>query len=394
MSQQLLDIAAKFGTPLYVYDAAVMRENIRVLRDNLPGVEIHYACKALTNQSILRLIREWGCGIDAVSREEVDIALKCGFAPHDINFTPSGSPLDAYLWCMDKGVQVHVDNAEILSLIGQKRKNAEVVLRFNPNIRLGGHRNIQVGAGDSKFGLHRHEVKPVNEIIRKLGIRVIGMHIHVGSDVQYAGEFIEVYKYIFGVARTYAEDLRLIDVGGGFKVPYVPWEKSPDMHLLGEELTRLREEFKADTGKSIRLVIEPGKFITSNAGYLLVEVTALKPIRSRTIAYVNSGFNHLIRPMYYGARHMIRNLSNTEGEEREYLVAGYLCETDTFADRVTMNTVHRGDILCFYNAGAYAITMASNYNSRPRPAEVLIKNGEARMIRRKETLKDLLRLEV
>ncbi len=392
MREKLLTAAAEFETPLYVYDMHAIQSN---LKDNRTAfgqeIQIHYASKALANGHILNQLREWGCGIDAVSQEELMIALQCGFDPEDINFTPSGAPLSEYLWALEKGINVHVDNVQILELLCQNRERLPVSLRFNPRVRSGGHVHLQVGADDSKFGLHTEEMDRVGELVKKYNVDVRRIHVHVGSDIKTADDFLLCWKKAFALAEEYSETVRIVDLGGGFGVQYFPEDAVLDIGRLGKEVNKLRDHHKQKTGRSIELMLEPGKSIVGNAGYLLVEVTAIKKLRHSHIVYVNSGFNHMLRPMYYGAHHRFENLSNPDAVKSTYKLVGYLCETDTFSESVLLPEVRRGDILCMYNAGAYAMAMASNYNSRRRPAEVALKeDGQIKLIRRRESLEDML----
>ena len=391
MRDLLLKAAETFATPLYVYDLDQIKRNVGEIQSAFgDDTEIHYACKALDNLTVLREMRALGCGIDAVSQEELEIALMCGFDPKDINFTPNGAPLSEYIWAHEHGINVHVDNPGILEELGKFKTGFPVSIRFNPKIRSGGHEKLQVGAEDSKFGLFPEEMLHIHEIISKFNIEVRRIHVHVGSDVKTAEDFIACWKQAFPLAERYRETVRVIDLGGGFGVQYFPDDPKLDLMALGKGVRELRDEFKVRTGHDVNFLIEPGKSLVGNAGYFLAEVTATKHLEVNDIVYLNSGFNHLIRPMYYGARHRIDNLTSPHDSQLKYKVVGYLCETDTFDPGVELPLTSIGDIICIHNAGAYAFTMSSNYNSRRRPAEVLIVDGELKLIRRRETLDDIL----
>lgn len=391
MREQLLQAARQHGTPLFVYDMEQIHRNLQVIQDAFgPKTQIHFACKALENAYVLKRLKEWGCGIDAVSQEELEISLRCGFSPDDINFTPSGAHLNEYKWAIEHGINVHVDNLEILQLLGEYKNGVALSLRFNPQVRTGGHAHLQVGADDSKFGLYPEEMEKVSELIEQYHIDVKRIHVHVGSDVKTVDDFILCYKQAFDYAEGYADSVDVIDLGGGFGVKYFPEDKELDMARLGLEVNKLRATYEAKVGKSVELMLEPGKSIVGNAGFFLMEVTMVKELIGNKIAYVNSGFNHMIRPMYYGARHVFENLSNPMAPLSNYKLVGYLCETDTFSESVDLPTVKRGDIIAMQNGGAYSMSMASNYNSRRRPAEVALENGDLKLIRRRETLEDLL----
>jgi len=322
------------------------------------------------------------------------IALQCGFTPEDINFTPSGAPLSEYLWALEKGINVHVDNVQILELLCKQRHGLPVSLRFNPRVRSGGHVHVQVGADDSKFGLHSEEMDRVSELVQKYNVDVKRIHVHVGSDIKTEKDFLLCWQKAFALAEDYSETVQIVDLGGGFGVQYFPDDPKLDINWLGTKANELLQRHEKETGKQIELMLEPGKSIVGNAGYLLVEVTAIKQLKMSNIVYVNSGFNHMLRPMYYGAHHRFENISNPDAPKMTYKLVGYLCETDTFSERVELPEVRRGDILCMYNAGAYAMAMASNYNSRRRPAEITIHDGDIKLIRRRESLEDMLQTEV
>lgn len=384
--------ATEYGTPLYVYDIDRIRNNIGELRDALgDDINIHYAAKALDNQHILREIKELGCGVDAVSLEEMQVAVNVGFAPSDINFTPSGAHFDEYRWAVEHNINIHVDNPGMLGKLGATYPGLKISLRINPNVRAGGHKQLEVGADDSKFGLFPEEYDLAHSIVSEFGLIVNCVHVHAGSDIQTEHDFRESWARTFAFAERYSDTVETIDLGGGFGVQYFPGDPMLNLHKLGRMLASLKEDYVAKTGVDVELMLEPGKAIVGNSGVLLMEVTAAKMLRTRNMLYVNSGFNHMIRPMYYGARHRFENLSRKVSDEREYKVVGYLCETDTFSEIAFLPPTEVGDILCMHNAGAYAMTMASNYNSRVRPAEVMLKSGELTLIRRRETLDDILR---
>ena len=391
MRELLLKAAAEYGTPLYVYDLDRIRENYNRVKSAFgPRAEIHFAAKALDNLRILEELHGMGAGIDAVSQEELEIALEIGFAPQDINFTPSGAHISEYIWAHEHGINVHVDNLGILEKLGEYKRGFPVSLRYNPNVRSGGHVQLQVGAEDSKFGLFAEEMERAHALIARSGIEVRRVHVHAGSDIKTADDFLASWKQAFPLAARYADTVRMIDLGGGFGVKYFPSDHELDLARLGEGINDMCDQYESDTGKQISLLLEPGKSIVGDAGYFLVEVTASKYLNNSNLLYVNSGFNHLIRPMYYGARHRFNNLSSEGKDSIDYKVVGYLCETDTFSESVALPDTKPGDLLCIYNAGAYAMTMSSNYNSRRRPAEVMISDGEIELIRRRETLEDIL----
>lgn len=395
-SYLLAEIIKTHGTPIFIYDGERMQENVERLRSvfKTDALDIHYACKALSNRNIMKLLHGFGCGIDAVSLFEMQAALSVGIPAKDINFTPSGAELSEYRFALDNQISLHVDNAGKLEILAQEYPELTVALRFNPDVRAGGHARLEVGAGDSKFGLYPEELPEVKRIIDAYGVKVNGVHCHVGSDIADEAYFIRAFEFLISVSEMFPEHLGFIDFGGGYKVRYKDADHPTDMERVGKAVSKLFKRFCKTLGRELRLVIEPGKSLVSDAGLFIVQVTALKQTNRRKIAYVNSGFNHFIRPMYYDAYHHIENISNPDGKPETYKVAGYLCETDTFALGRSLPEIRVGDYLCFHNAGAYTMSMSSNYNMRPRPAEILVHENRNILIRRAETLEDLLKPEI
>ncbi len=395
-SNQLVSIAREFGLPLFVYDASTIDHQINTLKEafQVHSLDIRYACKALSTMTILSHIYDQACGIDTVSPGEIAMALKAGIPSSKISFTPSGVLNDEYAFAIQQGVHIHVDQLHVLEWLDQHYPGLEVTLRFNPGIQAGGHPKLQVGSQGSKFGFLSSQVEEVKRLTDKLSLKVIGVHMHLGSDISDSDSFDRAYTYLLTIALLWADSLRHVDLGGGFKIPYHPDDHSIDISSLGAKVTNLFNQFCDQLGRSVSLVLEPGKFLVSAAGYLLMEVTQVRHSSEVPMVFVQTGFNHFLRPMNYGAYHHIQNLSNPDGSPVNYDVVGYLCETDTFALMRKLPEVRIGDILCLFNAGAYGYTMASNYNGRPRPAEVMVKNNAVKLIRRAETIEDLLRTDV
>lgn len=389
----LIKITEQFGTPLYVYHAEKILLQYNKLRSAFPGshVKIKYALKALNNTNILRLLKKAGAGLDAVSIYEVQLGLHAGFSPSEILFTPNGVSFDEIKAGVDLGVSVNIDNISMLEQFGHEYGNKiPCCIRLNPHIVAGGNVHIQTGHIDSKFGISIHQLRHVMRIVEKENMRINGLHMHTGSDILDAGVFVRGAELLFEAAVSF-KDLEFIDFGSGFKVAYKEDDVTTDVDELGKVITERFENFCKEYGRKLELWFEPGKFLVSEAGYLLVKVNVVKQTTATVFIGVDSGQNHLIRPMFYDAYHHIVNISNPNGTPRIYTVVGNICETDTFAWDRKLNEVREGDILCIKNAGAYGYTMSNNYNSRPRPAEVLIYKGKAHIIRKQETLDDLTR---
>ena len=394
--KDLLSIVHTYGCPVYVYDAYKIRSQYERLIKAfaaVPSLKINYAMKALSNGSILKLMRKLGAGLDTVSIQEVKLGLHAGFAPEQIIFTPNGVSMEEIEEAASLGVQLNIDNLSILEQFGSKHPHVPVCIRINPHVMAGGNSKISVGHIDSKFGISIHQIPHILRIVENTKMHINGIHMHTGSDILDIDVFLYAAEILFDAAKHFRE-LKFIDFGSGFKVPYKEGDIQTDIEELGEKLSQRFLEFCKLYGRDLTLAFEPGKFLVSEAGFFLVKVNVVKQTTSTVFAGIDSGFNHLIRPMFYGATHFIENISNPEGKKRFYSVVGYICETDTFASNRQIAEISEGDILCFRNAGAYCYTMASNYNSRPRPAEVLWIDGQAKLIRKAETLEDLLHNQV
>lgn len=392
----LLSLAKKYDTPLYVYNADKIIAQYKRMENAFSGVKnlkINYAVKALSNINILKVFKQLNSGIDTVSVQEVQLGLKAGFAPDDIIFTPNGVSLEEIEQAKDLGVHINIDNISILEQFGQKYPETPVCIRINPHVMAGGNSKISVGHIDSKFGISVHQLPHIHRVVENTGMRINGLHMHTGSDIYDVDAFLRATEILFNAAETF-KDLDSIDFGSGFKVPYKENDSSTDIEELGKKLSKRFNEFCKNYGKELTIMFEPGKFLVSEAGKLLVNVNVVKQTTSTVFAGVDSGMNHLLRPMFYDAYHHIENISNPTDKERFYTVVGYICETDTLGANRRINEITEGDILSFSNAGAYCFSMASNYNSRYRPAEVLVKNGKDYLIRERETIEDLLRGQI
>ncbi|AGC77992.1 diaminopimelate decarboxylase [Nonlabens dokdonensis] len=392
-NQDLLNIAREHGSPVYVYDANVIvaqYERLVSAFAKAKNLRIHYAVKALSNISILKLFKQLGAGLDTVSLQEVELGLAAGVAPEKIIFTPNGVSLEEIEKVAEKGVQINIDNLSILEQFGSKHPKTPVCIRINPHVMAGGNANISVGHIDSKFGISIHQIPHILRIVENTGMTVNGVHMHTGSDILDIGVFLYATEILFETAAKF-KDLEFIDFGSGFKVPYKEGDVSTDIEDLGEQLSERFNAFCKNYGRDITMAFEPGKFLVSEAGHFLAQVNVVKQTTSTVFAGIDSGFNHLIRPMLYGSYHGIKNISNPEGKNRFYSVVGYICETDTFANNRQISEITEGDILSFSNAGAYCFSMASNYNSRYRPAEVLWYDSAAHLIRERETMEDILK---
>jgi diaminopimelate decarboxylase len=398
-SIQGLDLTAvckEFGTPLYVYDAKKIVDQLKSLKNAFSDtdVRIKYAAKALTNISILKLLKKNGAGVDVVSIQEAHLALGAGFLPHEIMYTPNCVDFDEIVEGVELGMNINLDNLSVLEKFGKKYGDTyPCCVRLNPHIMAGGNYKISTGHSNSKFGISVYQLPQIMELAAKYKIVINGLHIHTGSEITETEVFLKMAEILFGIARDFPS-LKFIDFGGGFKVAYKEGDMVTNVYDLGLKLGKAFKEFYLSYGRKLELWIEPGKFLVSGAGNLLVRTNVVKSTPSVTFVGVNSGLNQLIRPMMYDAYHEIVNMSNPTGSQKVYTVVGNICETDTLGSDRKLNEVREGDLLAIKNAGAYGYSMASNYNSRFRPAEVLIIDGEAKLIRRRDTLEDILRGQI
>lgn len=395
-NDQLIDLAKQFGTPLYVYHAEKIKEQFGKLQKafSKSDARFFYACKALTNINIIKYIRSLGAGLDCVSINEVKLGLMAGFEPSDILFTPNCVDLEEIILAKDAGVNINIDNISLLEQFGNRFGGGyPVCIRLNPHIMAGGNFKISTGHVDSKFGISIHQIRHIERLVKSTGIRVTGIHMHTGSEIKDIGVFLEGLDVMFSMAAHFPH-LEFIDLGSGFKVPYQPEDPETDVVTLGQKVAEAFRQFEKESGKKLQVWFEPGKFLVSQCGYFLVKANVIKQTPATVFVGVNSGFNHLIRPMFYDAYHYISNISNPQGPERIYTVVGNICETDTFAWDRKLNEVREGDILAFYNAGAYGFEMSSNFNSRLKPAEVLVIDNKPHLIRRRDEFEDLLKNQV
>ncbi len=390
-----LEVVEQYGCPLYVYDYDIIERQYKRLVEAFSGVKlkINYACKSLTNINILRLIRQLGAGLDAVSIQEVKLGLHAGFTADEILYTPNCVSFEEIEEAVELGVKVNIDNISILEQFGQKYPEYPICVRINPHIMAGGNSKISTGHIDSKFGISMYQLPLVERIVKATGMNVEGLHMHTGSEILDSQVFLNGAEILFSAAKSF-DELNYIDFGSGFKVSYKDDGIETDIEDLGEKITKRFKAFCNEYGKDLILKFEPGKYLVSEAGYFFVKTNVVKQTTSTVFAGVDSGLNHLIRPMFYDAYHKIINVSKPEAKSRIYTVVGYICETDTFGINRKINEIQEGDVLCFKNAGAYCYQMSSNYNSRFRPAEVLVYKGRAHLIRERETFEDLLKNQI
>lgn len=395
-NEELLRQAEHFGTPLYVYHAEKIKEQFQRLSSAFAQTDavFFYASKALTNVNILRYIKNLGANVDCSSINEVRMARFSGFPPDRILYTSNGIDFSEIEEAKEIGVFINIDSLSNLEKFGKKFGNSYPVgIRLRPNILAGGNLKISTGHDKSKFGIPVEQLPSILDLVKEYDLRIADLHIHTGSEIQDADVFLKGVEILFSIVPHF-KHLTVIDLGGGFKVAAKPGDRETDINLLADKVTEAFAKHEQATGRHLQIWFEPGKFLVSEAGSFLTSVNVIKETAAATFVSVNSGFNHLIRPMFYDAYHQIVNISNPEGEEKNYAVVGNICETDTFAWDRRLNEVREGDCLLFRNAGAYGFEMSSHFNSRLKPAEVLMMDGKAHLIRKRDQFEDLLRQQV
>lgn len=395
-NQSLLALTEKYGSPLYTYDANKIESQYHRMANAFSTVKklkINYAVKANSNINILKVLKNLEAGVDCVSIQEVQLALEAGFDVEKIFFTPSGISFEEMEEATQFGVQITLDSLSVLGKFGQKYPTTPVCLRINPHVMAGGNHKISVGHIDSKFGISIHQIEDVKQIVKETGLKVNGIHMHTGSDIYNIEAFLTATEILLNTVKEF-DSIEFVDFGSGFKVPYKEGDIETNIEEMGETLSKRFNEFCVEYGRDLTLIFEPGKFLVSASGNLLVKVNVVKPTPNIVFIGVDSGLNHLIRPMMYDSYHHITNISNPDGKEKIYDIVGYICENDTFGSNRSVSKISENDILCIHNAGAYSFSMASNYNSRYRPAEVMVYNGKDYLIRERETFEDLIKKQV
>ena len=394
--EQLIEIAQQYGTPLYVYNADVIKKQYEKISSafSILDTRFFYASKALTNVNVIKYIAGLGCGIDCSSINEVKLALYAGVNAQNILYTSNGIAFEEIQEAVSLGVHVNIDSLSNLEKYGKTYGSSYPVgVRLRPNILAGGNLKISTGHEKSKFGVPIDQLDELRNIISTYQINLRVLHIHTGSDIKDADVFVSGIKVLGDIIPLFPT-VEVIDLGGGFKVPYEPHGEQTDISQIAIRLKEFLTTHFFDKGRKLSLWFEPGKYLVSESGYFITKVNVMKFSHNVTFAGIDTGLNHLIRPMFYDAYHHIENITNPNGDEHMYTVTGNICETDTFAHDRVLNEVRENDLLVFHNAGAYGFEMASNYNSRFKPAEVLVENGQTRLIRQRDTFDDLLRNQI
>lgn len=386
-------LISQFGSPLYVYEEDTIRGNYKKLCNAVkwPRKRILYACKANTNLAIMRVLKDEGCGIDAVSPGEVFLALKAGFKPRDILFTGNNMTDEDMRYVADKGVLLNIGSISRLEKYGREYPNSDICVRVNPDVKPDVHPHLATGGLDSKFGICMGDVSRVKEILEEHELNLKGIHAHIGTTIMDLAPFKETMDVVLDAAKRF-EDLDFVDFGGGIGIPYKPEQEEVDLKEFGEFATKKMADFCNEYGKELEYRVEPGRYLVAQAGFLLSKVNTIKVNPKKRFIGLDTSMAHLVRPCMYGAYHHIINASNMDGKPEKVDVVGNICETgDFFAKDREVAHAEEGDIIAIKDAGAYGYAMSSDYNSFLKPAEVMVSGGKARVIRERPKLEDLLR---
>jgi len=397
-----LKLAEEYGTPLYVMSERKIREKYRRFRSafskKYKKTRVFYSVKANTNLSILKILKSEGAGIDAVSQGEVFLAFEAGLLPDDILYTGNCADEDELRYLLEKQVMINVDSLSQLEKLLKMGTPRVLSVRINPNLGAGHHQHVITAGKTSKFGVHKEAALKAYKLAKNAGVKSFGIHMHIGSGIIDASSITSAMNKLLDIAKKVHENndvtFDFVNVGGGIGVPYMPGEKEVDLELFSNKLVGLFKEKSEEysLGKP-EFWLEPGRYLVAEAGILLTRVNMIKRTPFRIFVGVDAGFNTLIRPAMYGSYHHILVVNKLDHAlTEEYDVVGPLCESgDIFASGRVLPKLSEGDLLAKLNAGAYGFSMASQYNSRPRPAEVLVREGHYELIRERETLQDLLK---
>lgn len=373
-------ILKKYGSPLYVYDANVIQKRCKLLKQHFPNVNFYFACKANTNPEIVRLIFKQGFGIEAVSPGEISVARDVGVPFSRISFTCGSISEDELVSVAKQGVRVYLDSLGQVEIFGKNFRGKEISVRLNQGIGAGHHPHVITGGPDSKFGIDITHIGKLNNLANKYKLKIVGLHQHIGSNILDVPTFLMAFKALCNTALSFS-DLRHLNFGGGFGVPYAPSEKKLNLELLGEKVVRQISIFTKKYGRPVEVSFEPGRYLVAEAGMLLVTVNDIKRNPTKVFVGVDSGFNHLLRPAMYDSYHDIVNTTHPNNKKEKVTIVGNICESgDIFAKDRLISTPENGDVLAIQDTGAYGYVMSSDYNLRKRPKEILVKGNNIKII--------------
>ena len=381
-------LAKKYNTPLYVYETDKIRERFSDFKDNIKykKLRIHFAVKANNNVEILKFLRKLGSNAETVSIGAIKLAFEAGFKPDQIIHTCNGMTDDEIKFLIKNKITTNIDSLTQLEKLGKFSPGSKISLRLNQDIGAGSHVYLVTGGEDSKFGIHISHIDEAERIAKTYRLKIIGLQQHVGTDAFLEPSvFIRVAKALMETAHKF-DGLEFLDFGGAFGIPYRPGETRLNPKALGKEFVPVIEDFNRSYGKEVAVILEPGRYLVAESGTLLAKVTDVKKNSVRTFVSVDTGMNHLIRPALYNAYHEIVN-ANGNSKKSVVSITGNICESaDFFAKDRKLPQFKIGDVAAILDTGAYGYSMSSNYNSRPRPAEILVSGGKAKLIREREKI--------
>lgn len=395
-ARELVDI---FGSPLYVYAEQVLRERCRELSTliSYPHFRVNYSAKANTNIELLKIINSEGIDVDAMSPGEIYLEMAAGYTPDRIFYIGNNVDATEMSYAIEHGILCSVDSIDQLKLYGQLNPGGNVSLRINPGLGAGHHEKVVTAGKNTKFGINPEDLEEARIILKKRNLQVVGLNQHIGSLFLTPDSYLEACQALLKIALFFPK-LEFVDFGGGFGIPYQKnMENRLDLRRLGDQLDDIIHKWVLKYGRKIQFKVEPGRYLVAECGTLLGTVHAVKDNNGTRYVGTDLGFNLLMRPVLYDSYHEIIQASSlSKREPLIYTIVGNICESGDILgkDRLLPETV-RGDVLAVMDAGAYGMAMASNYNCRLRPAEVLIQvNGEVRLIRRRETFADIIATQV
>ena len=383
-------IAQEFGTPTYIYSEAILKRQCRRLKAAFSGMPVNflYAIKANSNPHLVSTIVKEGFGLDTVSTEEVELGLRLGVQPKDIFYTENNITDQEALQALQENVYLNIGSSERFLWFCEHNPGGHCSIRLKPDIGDGHHKSVVTGGKESKFGIQLDLVEEILDVAKQRNVTISGIHIHIGSGIKDADSMLDAVKRLLKISHLFP-DLQRINFGGGFPIPYKPNEPEFNLEELAEKLRPILEE-EHQLRPNIVFFFEPGRLLTAQSGELLTRVMTVKQQGSKIFVGTDTGFNHLMRPAMYNAYHHVSNVTNKSSSTEVYTVSGNICESgDILAEERTMGITQSGDLLVLSDTGAYGMSMASQYNLRRFPAEVLVEeSGKIKLIRRRKNLRE------
>ena len=365
-------LTKKHGSPLYIYDADIIRARCRALAKAFPDFRLFYACKANTNPEVVRIISKENFGIETVSPGEIAVARKVDVPVSDITFTCGNITETELVSVAKRNIRTHLDSLRQVEIFGKRFPGRDISVRLNLGIGAGDHTHVITGGPDSKFGIDLALLDPLKALAKKYDLKINGLHQHIGSNILEVPMFLKAMDVLFKAAMQFKE-IEHLDFGGGFGVPYRTEQKPLNLQLLGKKVSERLRRFANAYGSIPEVSFEPGRYLVAEAGTLITTVVDIKRNPKKTFIGVDSGMGHLIRPAMYDSYHYIENVSRPKSRKQSVTIAGNYCESgDVLAKDRMIPIPQLGDLLAIRNAGAYGYTMSSDYNLRPRPKEIVV----------------------